>query len=172
MKSAAERRFAGVVALQDVPFEAPFTPAREVGWRFAYDHWGHGYATEGARAALDFAFERLGWHEVVAFTAALNLRSQKVMERLGMTHDPNDDFDHPRIPEGDPLRRHLLYRASRIVAHHSHPSQSPFDSLRSLRVTPHGSFDFARCARFAQDDMRCAPPLRMTLVHGFELRAG
>ncbi len=103
--------FAGVVALQDVPFEAPFTPAREVGWRFAYDHWGHGYATEGARAALDFAFERLGWHEVVAFTAALNLRSQKVMERLGMTHDPSDDFDHPRIPEGDPLRRHLLYRA-------------------------------------------------------------
>jgi RimJ/RimL family protein N-acetyltransferase len=107
----AGARFAGVIALQDVPFEAPFTPAREVGWRFAYDHWGHGYATEGARAALDFAFEQLGWHEVVAFTAALNLRSQKVMERMGMSHDPNDDFDHPRIPEGHPLRRHLLYRA-------------------------------------------------------------
>ena len=105
--------FAGLIALQDVPFEAPFTPAREIGWRFAFEFWGHGYATEGARAALDFAFDRLGWDEVVAFTAALNVRSQRVMERLGMSHDPRDDFDHPRLAEGDPLRRTLLYRARR-----------------------------------------------------------
>ena len=102
--------FAGVICLQDVPFDAPFTPAREIGWRLSHEHWGKGYATEGARAALDFAFERLGWNEVVAFTAASNVRSQRVMERLGMTHDPGDDFEHPRLAEGHPLRRHLLYR--------------------------------------------------------------
>jgi RimJ/RimL family protein N-acetyltransferase len=105
--------FAGVIALQDVPFDAPFTPAREIGWRFAPEHWGQGYATEGARAALDFAFDGLGWNEVVAFTAVPNLRSQRVMERLHMTHDPAGDFDHPRIEEGHPLRRHLLYRIAK-----------------------------------------------------------
>ena len=87
--------------------------AREIGWRFAHEHWGKGYATEGARAALDFAFERLGWEQVVAFTAASNLRSQRVMERIGMTHDASDDFDHPRLAEDNPLRRLLLYRIAR-----------------------------------------------------------
>jgi RimJ/RimL family protein N-acetyltransferase len=106
-------RFAGVICLQDVPFDAPFTPAREIGWRFAREHWGKGYATEGARAALDFAFDELGWNEIMAFTAASNFRSQRVMQRLNMTHDPADDFDHPRIEEGNPLRRHLLYRLRR-----------------------------------------------------------
>ena len=85
--------FIGSIALQSVPFEAPFTPAHEIGWRLASQHWGYGYATEGARAALDFAFTELKWPEIVAFTAASNLRSQRVMERLGMTHDPRDDFD-------------------------------------------------------------------------------
>ncbi|HMF27828.1 MAG TPA: GNAT family N-acetyltransferase [Candidatus Cybelea sp.] len=102
--------FIGSIALQAVPFRAAFTPANEVGWRLGFQHWGRGYATEGARAALDFAFNELKWPEVVAFTAASNLRSQRVMERLGMTHDPSDDFDHPRIEAGHPLRRHLLYR--------------------------------------------------------------
>ncbi|MBV9718948.1 MAG: GNAT family N-acetyltransferase [Candidatus Eremiobacteraeota bacterium] len=102
--------FAGVIALQAVPFEAPFTPANEIGWRFSAEHWGNGYATEAARAALDFAFDVLGWPEVIAFTAAQNLRSQRVMERLGMTHDARDDFDHPQIAQGHPLRRHVLYR--------------------------------------------------------------
>ncbi len=105
--------FAGVIALQAVPFAAPFTPANEIGWRFSVENWGRGYATEGARAALDFAFDELGWREVVAFTAAANVRSQRVMERLGMTHDSADDFDHPRIEPGHPLRRHLLYRVQR-----------------------------------------------------------
>jgi ribosomal-protein-alanine N-acetyltransferase len=102
--------FIGSIALQSVPFQAPFTPANEIGWRLAAGHWGRGYATEGARAALEFAFNELKWPEVVAFTAASNVRSQRVMERLGMTHDPNDDFDHPRVEEQHPLRRHLLYR--------------------------------------------------------------
>ncbi len=105
--------FAGVIALQDVPFEARFTPALEVGWRFAYEHWGHGYATEAARAALEFAFDVLQRDEVVAMTALSNVRSQRVMQRLGMHHDPRDDFDHPNIEPGHPLRRHVLYRLRR-----------------------------------------------------------
>lgn len=102
--------FIGTIVMQAVPFEAPFTPAYETGWRFAPDYWGKGYATEGARAALDHAFNELKWPEVVAFTAATNVPSQRVMERLGMAHDPRDDFDHPRVEAGHPLRRHLLYR--------------------------------------------------------------
>ncbi len=105
--------FAGIVALQEVPFEATFTPALEIGWRFRSDAWGHGYATEGARAALAFAFERLERTEVVAITALLNLRSQRVMERLGMTRDAGDDFEHPWIEAGHRLRQHVLYRITR-----------------------------------------------------------
>jgi RimJ/RimL family protein N-acetyltransferase len=107
--------FAGVIALQDVPFEAHFTPALEVGWRLARPHWGHGYATEGARAALKFAFEDLDRDEVIAMTASINLRSERVMQRLGMTRDAGDDFDHPRLERGHRLSRHVLYRASRTV---------------------------------------------------------
>jgi ribosomal-protein-alanine N-acetyltransferase len=102
--------FAGVVALQNVPSDLPFTPAFEVGWRLRYDQWGRGYATEAARAALDFAFDELGHSEVVALTAAINLRSQAVMERLGMTRDPRDDFEHTRLEPGHRLRPHVLYR--------------------------------------------------------------
>jgi RimJ/RimL family protein N-acetyltransferase len=105
------RRFAGAILLREVPFEARFTPAHEIGWRLEFEHWGHGYATEAAAAALDFAFTRLRWSEVVAFTAAVNLRSQRVMERLGMTRDPADDFEHPAFAPGHRLCRHLLYRA-------------------------------------------------------------
>jgi ribosomal-protein-alanine N-acetyltransferase len=105
--------FAGVVALQMVPFEAHFTPALEVGWRLACDHWGRGYATEAARAAIAHAFDELAQTEVVAMTATINIRSQRVMQRLGMTHDPLDDFDHPRIASGHRLERHVLYRARR-----------------------------------------------------------
>jgi len=102
--------FAGVIALQDVPFDAHFTPALEVGWRLPVDLWGNGYATEGARAALDFAFEQLGRTEVVAMTARLNRPSQRVMQRLGMTYSVADDFENPRIAPGDRLRPHVLYR--------------------------------------------------------------
>ncbi len=73
--------------------------------------WGHGYASEGARLALDFAFGTLALPEVVSFTAQMNWRSRRVMQRLRMTHRPDDDFDHPKLAEGHPLRRHVLYRA-------------------------------------------------------------
>lgn len=104
--------FAGVICLQDVPFEAHFTPALEVGWRLARPYWGRGYATEGARAALAFAFDALERDEVVAMTAAINLRSQRVMQQLEMTRDARDDFAHPRLEPGDRLSRHVLYRLS------------------------------------------------------------
>jgi ribosomal-protein-alanine N-acetyltransferase len=123
------RAFAGVVALQEVPFPAHFTPAREIGWRFAPECWGFGYATEAARVALGFAFNRLGWHEVVAMTAVPNLRSQRVMERLGMTRVAGGDFDHPRIEEGHPLRRHVLYRigAPEQASGNPNPKADPSD---------------------------------------------
>jgi RimJ/RimL family protein N-acetyltransferase len=108
--------FAGVIVLQDVPFEAHFTPAMEVGWHVAAEHWGNGYATEGGRAALEFAFGELGRTEVVAITAKLNRPSQRVMERLGMTRADADDFEHPRVPQDSPLRPHVLYRARRPLA--------------------------------------------------------
>jgi RimJ/RimL family protein N-acetyltransferase len=103
--------FAGVVELQMVPFEAHFTPAMEVGWRLACDHWGQGYATEAARAAIAYAFNELAQTEVVAMTATINLRSQRVMQRLGMTYDPRDDFDNPLLASGHRLERHVLFRA-------------------------------------------------------------
>ncbi|MGH7714406.1 MAG: GNAT family N-acetyltransferase, partial [Vulcanimicrobiaceae bacterium] len=102
-----------VIALQQVPFAAPFTPAYEIGWRFLPEAWGNGYATESAAAALDYAFNTLGWHEVVAMTAVINQRSRRVMERLGMHRDPGEDFEHPRIPPGNRLRPHVLYRITR-----------------------------------------------------------
>jgi RimJ/RimL family protein N-acetyltransferase len=104
---------AGVVVLQDVPFAAHFTPAFEIGWRLRFDAWGHGFATEAATAALSFAFDRLEKEEAVAFTAAVNVRSRRVMERLAMTYDPSDDFAHPLIEESHPLRPHVLYRIRR-----------------------------------------------------------
>jgi RimJ/RimL family protein N-acetyltransferase len=104
--------FIGYVGLADVGFPAPFVPAVEIGWRLDRTAWGHGFATEAARAAPAFAFTELGLPEVVSFTATDNLRSRAVMERLGMTRDPGDDFDHPRLPADHPLRRHVLYRLS------------------------------------------------------------
>jgi RimJ/RimL family protein N-acetyltransferase len=105
--------FAGFIGLARPAFASHFTPCVEVGWRLAAEHWGHGYATEGARAALAFAFGALDLNEVVSFTADVNLPSRRVMERLGMTRDPADDFDHPRVPAGHPFRRHVLFRRSR-----------------------------------------------------------
>ncbi len=105
--------FAGLVALQHVPIDAPFTPAFEVGWRFRAEAWGNGYATEGGRAALEYAFDTLGHEEVVAMTARINLPSQRVMQRLGMTYDPADDFEHPSPRLDATLRPHVLYRARR-----------------------------------------------------------
>lgn len=105
-----EAPFIGFIGLWAPTFEAHFTPCIEVGWRLARPFWSRGYATEGARACLRFGFQELGLGEIVSFTATGNIRSQAVMRRLGMTHDPADDFDHPGLPEGHPLRRHVLYR--------------------------------------------------------------
>jgi RimJ/RimL family protein N-acetyltransferase len=105
--------FAGFVGLATPRFEAPFTPCVEIGWRLAAEYWGRGYATEGARAALAFGWEARGLAEILSFTVPGNMRSRRVMEKLGMTHDPRDDFDHPLLPEGHPLRRHVLYRIAR-----------------------------------------------------------
>lgn len=105
--------FIGFVGLQPVPFEAPFGPAVEIGWRLARAHWGRGYATEAAAACLAHAFGPLGLAEVVAMAVPGNAPSHRVMDRIGMTRDPDGDFDHPAIEEGHPLRRHVLYRARR-----------------------------------------------------------
>lgn len=102
--------FAGFVGLAVPVFKAHFTPAVEIGWRLRRDCWGRGYATEGAQAVLTFAFGRLNLAEIVSFTADSNVRSRAVMERLGMAHKPADDFDHPMIAAGSPVRRHVLYR--------------------------------------------------------------
>jgi RimJ/RimL family protein N-acetyltransferase len=104
-----EASFIGVVGLAGVRYEAHFTPAVEVAWRLARAYWGRGYAVEAAQASLDYGFGELGLDEIVALTVPANQRSRRVMDRLGMTHSAEDDFDHPRIPEG-PLRRHVLYR--------------------------------------------------------------
>jgi RimJ/RimL family protein N-acetyltransferase len=110
---AGDEGFIGFVGLSIPRFEAHFMPAVEIGWRLARHGWGKGYATEAARAGLDFGFGELGLDEIVSFTAVVNDRSRRVMERLGMTHDPGEDFDHPVLPEGDTLRRHVLYRLGR-----------------------------------------------------------
>ena len=105
--------FVGFVGLAYHDFPAHFTPAVEVGWRLAREHWGHGYASEGARAALNFGFHELGLAEIVSMTYRGNLRSIAVMERIGMSRDPEDDFEHPNLPPGHRLRPHVLYRAQR-----------------------------------------------------------
>ena len=105
--------FIGYVGLWPASFEAEFTPAVEIGWRLAADRWGRGYAPEGARAVLDDGFNRLGLDEILSFTATTNVRSQRVMDKIGMRHDPSDDFDHPSLAVDSPLRRHVLYRLTR-----------------------------------------------------------
>lgn len=105
--------FIGFTGLGRPRFTAHFTPAVEIRWRLAYAAWGRGYASEAARAVLVFAFDELGLDEVVSFTTTNNLRSQAVMRRIGMTYDLADDFDHPQLPVGDPLRRHVLWRMTR-----------------------------------------------------------
>jgi len=102
--------FIGFAGLEVPEFTAHFTPCVEIGWRLAFEHWRRGYATEAARLALDYGFRTLALSEVVSFTSATNHRSRAVMERLGMRRNPADDFDYLKLPEGHPLRPHVLYR--------------------------------------------------------------
>jgi len=103
--------FLGFVGIKNVTDDLPFAPAVEIGWRLAHPFWGNGYASEAARASLDVAFNILCLDEVVSFTPLQNVRSQKVMERLGMQRDALV-FEHPSVPSGNPLQRHCLYRLS------------------------------------------------------------
>jgi RimJ/RimL family protein N-acetyltransferase len=103
--------FIGFVGLSVPSFEASFTPAVEVGWRLARPAWGHGYASEAAGEALRHGFETAGLDEIVSFTSLHNTRSQRVMERLGMVR--SEEFDHPTIPPGHRIQRHVLYRLTR-----------------------------------------------------------
>jgi RimJ/RimL family protein N-acetyltransferase len=105
--------FIGFTGLSRVSFETPFTPAVEIGWPLARPAWGHGYATEAARAALTFGFDHADLAEIVSFTSLTNQRSQAVMQRLGMIRRAEEDFDHPRLDAGHPLRHHVLYRMKR-----------------------------------------------------------
>lgn len=102
--------FIGWIGLWPVGFDAHFTPAIEVGWRLLPEFWGYGYATEGARASLQYGFETLKLDEIVSITVAANIRSRRVMERIRMHRNLKDDFDHPKLAEGHPLRKHVLYR--------------------------------------------------------------
>lgn len=114
---AAELRetqtFIGFVGLAVPTFDAPFMPSVEIGWRLAAEHWGKGLATEGAREVLRYAFETVGLNEIVSFTVPANRQSRRVMEKIGMAHNPADDFEHPNLPVGHALRRHVLYRLFR-----------------------------------------------------------
>lgn len=112
--------FIGYVGLSTVSFEVHFAPAVEIEWRLAAAQWGNGYATEAARAALDYASECLGLSEVVSFTVPQNVRSRAVMERIGMVRDVSGDFEHPSLPEGSVLRQHVLYRKQLTHTQHTH----------------------------------------------------
>jgi ribosomal-protein-alanine N-acetyltransferase len=113
LEKKGDAPFIGFAGLLRPAFQAHFTPCVEVGWRLARAYWGFGYATEAGRASLDVAFERLGLDEVVSMTVTDNRGSRAVMERLGMVRRPRDDFGHPKLPFGHPLREHVLYRLSK-----------------------------------------------------------
>lgn len=100
----------GFVGLNVPGYPLPFSPCVEIGWRLATPFWGKGLAQEAARASLRFGFENMKLKEIVSFTTSKNSRSRLVMERIGMTYDPQGNFDHPRLAEGHPLRKHVLYR--------------------------------------------------------------
>ena len=104
--------YIGLNHLDPSTFPVPFVPAIEIGWRLAFEHWGKGYATEGAKAALAYGFETLNLDEIVAFTAVQNMRSRRIMEKIDMHSDAKDDFDNPKLPDGHALKRHVLYRLS------------------------------------------------------------
>jgi RimJ/RimL family protein N-acetyltransferase len=112
--------FAGFIGLCVPRIEAHFTPCVEIGWRLAAEYWKRGYATEGARAALTYGFDTLRLQEIVSFTVPENIRSRRVMEKIGIHHDQAGDFEHPLLPEGHRLRRHVLYR----IANSDFPEKS------------------------------------------------
>lgn len=112
LKATAE--FIGFVGLRHQELALPDAPFVEIAWRVASTHWGKGYATEAANAALAFAFNELEAEAVYAFTALINQPSRKVMSRVGMT-DTQQDFDHPALAKDHPLARHCLYKITEVA---------------------------------------------------------
>jgi RimJ/RimL family protein N-acetyltransferase len=110
LEEKSSKQFAGFVGLNSPQWEAHFTPCVEIGWRLAFPFWGKGYATEAAKAVLHYAFDQLHLSEIVAFTVPSNVRSIKVIERIGMTRDIKGDFLHPKLESNHPLAKHVLYR--------------------------------------------------------------
>jgi RimJ/RimL family protein N-acetyltransferase len=109
----ATHEMIGFIGLISPSFDAHFTPAVEIGWRLASHHWNEGYATEGAKAVLHHAFVDLNLERVVSFTVVDNQRSRRVMEKIGLHHNREDDFDHPKLAQDSPLKRHVLYQVSK-----------------------------------------------------------
>lgn len=111
IKSSAELiGFVGLLHRTKEEFDAHFMPSTEIGWRLSSLHWNQGYATEAALAVLDYAFNQLNLKEVVSFTVLQNKASRRVMEKIGLHHSAEDDFDHPKLAKDSPLCRHVLYR--------------------------------------------------------------
>lgn len=108
-----DAQFMGCIGVKKVNFQAAFTPAYEIGWRLGAEFWGQGYATEGAKAAMSYAFENWDIADIYSFTVLDNLQSQTVMQKIGMTHLPDASFDHPALDKDDPLSRHILYQIGR-----------------------------------------------------------
>lgn len=110
IEQKSTRNFIGFCGLNTPSFKAHFTPCVEIGWRIMPDYWSIGYATESANAALHEGFARFKMNEIVSFTVPQNTASRRVMEKIGMKYSPIDTFEHPNIPEGHPLKKHVLYR--------------------------------------------------------------
>jgi ribosomal-protein-alanine N-acetyltransferase len=136
VEAPAVASFIGMVGISIPRYAAPFTPCVEVGWRMARRHWGQGFATEAAQAALEFGFTTVDVPEIVALTVPGNARSRAVMAKLGMTREMSDDFDHPLVPAGHPLKRHVLYRLRKEAWQQTHRLALPAD--RGYRKTECG----------------------------------
>ena len=109
------QQFIGFVGLNEPTWEAAFTPCIEIGWRIAFSFWGKGYASEAAKAVLDYSFNELELLELVSFTVTNNLRSRKVMERIGMSRETKDDFLHPKLDPHHPMAPHVLYKIKNYI---------------------------------------------------------
>lgn len=131
---APETGLLGFVGLSVPTFEAPVTPCVEIGWRLSSTAWGRGFATEAARAVLTWGFDRFQLPEIVSFTTERNTRSRRVMEKIGMSRARSEDFDHPRLEVGNPLRPHVLYRITSPRAQHPAPSRPEPEPPRTARA--------------------------------------
>lgn len=114
VESRATHEFMGFIGLVNTSFTSHFTPCTEVGWRLAEKFWNQGFATEGAKKMLQFGFTDLNLPEIVSLTAVPNIPSRRVMEKIGMTRDVHGDFIHPRVSEGHPMAKHVLYRLKKF----------------------------------------------------------